>query len=239
MKLTAIVVPWLLACWFPFAQADDTLPARTDLTALSHEAERWLKAAVLSAGTDPAEQVQVQSGALDPRTRLNACRQPLAFELAPGQALRGKTSLSVRCPDTPGWRLFLPMSIRRQTAVWVARNSLMAGIPLQSGQWQREWRDIASLPASAITADTLEGYETKQPIAAGAVLSDALVSGRTIVKRGQHLTLVSSLGGVAISVTVEALAPGAAGDRITVRNPGSGRIVEAQIVSAEQAKTLP
>ncbi len=211
---------------------------REDMGALSQRAEHWLLNALKTAGDSQDADIKVQAGPLDARTQLSKCQQPLDIDFAPGQGIRAKTNLRLLCPDRPGWRLFLPMSITRRSAVWVARNSIAHGTALQNSQWQRELRDIASLPASAITSDDLSGYQTRMTIAAGAVLTQALVSGKTLVKRGQSLTLLASQGNIAITATVEALDNGAVGERIRVRNSGSGRVIEAEVISADQVRTV-
>lgn len=211
---------------------------REDMAALGQRAERWLLDTIQSTGDTQDADIKVQAGMLDARTQLSKCQRPINIDFAPGQGIRAKTNLSLLCPDRPGWRLFLPMTITRRSAVWVARNSIATGTALQSSQWQRELRDIAGLPASAITNNDLSGYQTRMTIAAGAVLTQALVSGKTLVKRGQSLTLIASQGNIAITATVEALDNGAVGERIHVRNTASGRVIEAEVVSAEQVRTV-
>lgn len=216
------------------------MPPRENMDALSQRAEQWLLAAMKTAGSDADAEtaVSVQAGRLDARTQLSKCQQAINIDFAPGQGLRAKTNLSLTCPDKPGWRLFLPMTITRRAAVWVARNSIARGSALQTAQWQREMRDVASLPASAITGADLTGYQAGMTIAAGAVLTQALVSGKTVVKRGQSLDLLASQGSIAISTRVEAQENGAIGQRIQVKNVGSGRVIEAEVINAEQAQVI-
>lgn len=212
-------------------------PQREDMNALSQRAEQWLLAALQATGSAD-ESVSIQAGQLDARTQLSKCQQPIHIDFAPGQGLRAKTNLSLLCPDKPGWRLFLPMTITRRAHVWVARNSVASGSALQTAQWQREMRDVASLPSSAITGDDLAGYQARMTIAAGAVLTQALVAGKTVVKRGQSLSLLASQGSIAISVSAEAMQNGAVGERIQVKNLNSGRVIEATVMNAEQVQAL-
>ena len=215
------------------------VPPRENMDALSQRAEHWLLTAMKTTGnTDADSDISVQAGRLDARTQLSKCQQSIRIDFAPGQGLRAKTNLSLTCPDKPGWRLFLPMTITRRASVWVARNTIARGSALQAVQWQREMRDVASLPASAITGDDLTGYQAGMAIAAGAVLTQALVAGKTVVKRGQLLDLLASQGSIAISTRVEAQENGAVGQRIQVKNVSSGRIVEAEVINAEQAQVI-
>lgn len=219
------------------------VPPREDMAAFSQRAEQWLLEAIKTAGkasssADSDVAVSVQAGRLDARTQLSKCQQAIDIDFAPGQGLRAKTNLSLTCPDTPGWRLFLPMTITRRATVWVARNSIARGSALQAAQWQREMRDVASLPASAITSADLTGYQASMTIAAGAVLTQALVSGKTVVKRGQSLDLLASQGSIAISTRVEAQENGAIGQRIQVKNVSSGRVIEAEVINAEQVQVI-
>lgn len=252
MRMPLLLLPTLLLTAMPgtSAEAASTL-ARQDLDSLRSSAEQWLTAAVHAATPDQkpdqnaigkaasgSDDLRVEAGPLDARIVLSKCRQPLLFDFAPGQGLRARTNLSIRCADTPGWRLFLPMSITRRSAVWVARNSIARGSALQAGQWQREWRDIASLPASAIREDDLSGYQAGMTIAAGAVLTQALVAGKTLVQRGQSVTLSVNQGGIVITASVEALDDGALGQRIRVRNVTSARVVEATVIDANRVQAI-
>ena len=215
------------------------VPPREDLDALRLRAEQWLLTAMKVAGHVAADaDVSVNAGRLDGRTLLSACQQSIQIDFAPGQGLRAKTNLSLTCPDKPGWRLFLPMTITRRVSVWVARNSIARGSALQAAQWQREMRDVASLPTSAITGDDLTAYQAGMTIAAGAVLTQALVAGKTVVKRGQSLDLLANQGSIAISTRVEAQENGAVGQRIQVKNLSSGRVVEAEVINAEQVQVI-
>lgn len=211
---------------------------KEDLDALAHRAESWLLEALKSAGTSADESVNVQAGMLDARLQLSKCQQPVGIDFAPGQGLRAKTNLSLSCPDKPGWRLYLPMTIMRRTSVWVARSSIASGSTLQAAQWQREMRDVASLPTSAITSNDLSGYQASMVIAAGAVLTQALVTGKTVIKRGQSLILQVNQGSIAISTRVEAVDSGAIGDRIRVKNLSSGRVIEAEVLNGEQVQAV-
>lgn len=240
--LPALLLAAMLSAPVQAAKAPELASVREDPEALRQRAAAWLLAAVQaaeaseSAASKLGSDLRIEAGPLDARTTLSKCRQPLQIDFAPGQGLRARTNLSIRCADTPGWRLFLPMSITRRAAVWVARQSIATGSGLQAGQWQREWRDVASLPASAITQDDLSGYQAGLPIAAGAVLTQALVAGKTLIPRGKALTLSVNQNGIAITASVEALDSGALGQRIRVRNASSGRIVEATVIDADHVQ---
>lgn len=212
---------------------DSTAASREDMPLLSQQAERWLLSKINPA---PSADISVQAGALDSRTQLSKCRQAVDIDFAPGQGIRARTTLSLHCPDTPGWRLYLPMSIRQRQAVWVARNSIANGTALQASQWQRETRDISNLPASVITDDNLAGYQTRMTVAAGAVLTEALVAGKTVIKRGQSVSVLAIHGSIVITASGEALTDAAIGERIQVRNRSSGRVIEAIVINAEQVQ---
>lgn len=160
------------------------------------------------------------------------------MDFAPGQSIRAKTTLSLHCPDSPGWRLYLPMTVRQRQAVWVARNNIANGSVLQAEQWQRETRDIASLPASAITRDDLAGYQTRMTVAAGAVLTEALVTAKTVVRRGQIISVLATQGSIVITASAEALHNAAIGERIQVKNRSSGRVIDAVVINAEQVQAV-
>lgn len=240
-SLSACLLAVLLSLAWPVMAASTPVnddAAREDLQALSRQAERWLLDQAITTRLAASADISVQAGALDARTQLSKCRQVIAIDFAPGQGIRAKTTLSLHCPDRPGWRLYLPMTVRQRQAVWVARNSMANGSVLQTAQWQRETRDIASLPASVITDDDLTGYQTRMTVAAGAVLTEALVTARKIIRRGQSVSVLATQGSIAITASAEALNDAAMGEHLQVRNRSSGRVIEAVVINAEQVQAV-
>jgi flagella basal body P-ring formation protein FlgA len=61
------------------------------------------------------------------------------------------------------------------------------------------------------------------------VLTPSLVKVDPVVQRGEHVTAVATGGGVSIQVGAVALAAGAAGQRIRLKNLSSGKEIEGVV----------
>jgi flagella basal body P-ring formation protein FlgA len=217
-----------LTAFLPGQNVNAASASVQNVAALRLQAEQWLLAQMAHSGEEPA---MVRAGELDPRVKLAACTQPLSFNIAPGQNSQQKVHVAVSCNDKPGWRLFLPMSLSRQQWVWVANRTIMAATPFNAAHWQRQRRDVASLPCAAFDKDTLTAYEAKMTLASGTVLCENVLRAKTIVERGRSLTLTADQGSIQIRAIVEALDNGGIGQRIRVKNNSTGRIIDAVIIS--------
>ena len=77
--------------------------------------------------------------------------------------------------------------------------------------------------------DMVIGKQAKRFIQAGTVLTPAMIAEPIIVKRGDTVPIVASLGGLSVTSSGEALASAAAGDVIRLKNGRSGRTVEGRV----------
>src|SRR5690606_26074572 len=90
-------------------------------------------AAVAALGAGDAQSAEA---VLAPSLRLARCSQPL-------QAVAtGPTTAQVRCDDTPGWRLYVPVRVRREAEVVVLRTPAASGVPITADQLVVQTRDI-------------------------------------------------------------------------------------------------
>jgi flagella basal body P-ring formation protein FlgA len=69
----------------------------------------------------------------------------------------------------------------------------------------------------------------RQPVAEGAVILPGQLVQPRAVRRGQRVVIEAVRGAMQVNGSGEALADGMPGERIKVRNVGSGRVVEATV----------
>ena len=87
--------------------------------------------------------------------------------------------------------------------------------------------------------DALARNTLIRPLAAGAVLTmDALVPD-FIVKQGEAVTLLASVGGIEVRAPGRALSDGRDGARIKVQNLGSLRVVEGVVDTTHVIHVTP
>ncbi|MDZ4296756.1 MAG: flagellar basal body P-ring formation chaperone FlgA [Moraxellaceae bacterium] len=178
--------------------------------------------------------VEIRSRALDPRTRLADCDQPLDTYLPHHSRIRANTTVAVRCQGQVNWQIFVPVNTQVYAPVLVAKHAIARGQVLQADHVVTERRDIAALPHGYLShIDNAKPQRLRFAVAMGAVISPSTLEPDAAISRGQQVRLVNTRGHFNISMTGIALKEGAIGSRIQVRNNSSGRIIEGIVTSAE------
>lgn len=178
---------------------------------------------------DEAVTVEISVGRLDGRLRLPACTLPLETELPPGVRPLGAVAVGVRC-TAPGWSLFVPARISVSRPVVVLAASRPRGAMLSAADLALEPRDLSTLPGGYLTdVDELVGMTLRRPVQARTVLLPGHAAAPELVRRGERVTLRASGSAIAVQVEGEALAGGALGERVRVRNLATRRVVEGTV----------
>ncbi len=169
---------------------------------------------------------------LDSRLRLPAC--PVAPETfaPPGNGASALASVGVRCPEAPGWSLYVPVEVEVLVDVVVLAGPAATGQTLSASNLRLEPANVARLGAGYLTriADA-EGQVLKRPVRPGTVLTAALLARPTLVRRGQRVELLAGGSALAVRTEGEALSDAAEGDRVRVRNLRSRTIVEGVVAA--------
>ncbi|MGV8958932.1 MAG: flagellar basal body P-ring formation chaperone FlgA [Stenotrophomonas sp.] len=173
----------------------------------------------LDAGTEA-------EATLDAGLRLPAC--PVALEAR----ATANTTVEVSCPQAGGWRLFVPVKIRREQAVLVLNRGLAAGEILASADIGTVKRDTARI-AGAVLTDPQQaiGRVARRTLGAGSLLSATDLVSPRLVRRGDNVSLVSRRGGVEVRVAGRALGDAGENDRVSVENLSSRRVVQGVVAA--------
>lgn len=176
----------------------------------------------------------IEVSRLDGRSRLPRCNQALRSFLPTGARIRHRTTVGIQCPDNPGWKVYLPVTVTAFASVLVATRPLPPGTVVQRSDVQTVKRDIASLGYGYIgRLDENRGYRTTRSVSQGAVLTPVMVEDAVMIRRGQKVTLLAKSGPVSVSMAGIATSEGSLGKRISVKNITSGRELEGIVRSAE------
>ncbi|MDO5610002.1 MAG: flagellar basal body P-ring formation chaperone FlgA [Pseudomonadota bacterium] len=180
-------------------------------------AEHIRQVAVAATGADPA----MVEARIDPRVRMAVCRQPLVG------AVMSARMVSVRCPDTPGWRLFVPVSVRRVSEVAVLAREVEAGQPIAAEDMRIERREShASQPAQ--DAGTMVGGVAQRRLPAGAALNEGDLASGPPLKRGDPVVLVSRFAGAEIRMEGRAMGAAAQDGVVAVENVATRKIIRGR-----------
>ena len=179
LRLTTALIGGLTAC---AVMAADFQPVDT------------IKAAALGALPVGAD----AEATLDPALRLPRCGAALVARV------QGSNSVEVGCPD--GWRLFVPVRVRRSQTVLVLSRGGATGETLTADAFVPETRDASRIVGAAV-ADPAQavGRVARRTLSAGAVLSATDLVAQRLIRRGDNVALVSRRGGVEVRVVGKAL----------------------------------
>ena len=203
LRLTTALIGGLTAC---AVMAADFQPVDT------------IKAAALGALPVGAD----AEATLDPALRLPRCGAALVARV------QGSNSVEVGCPD--GWRLFVPVRVRRSQTVLVLSRGLAPGETITADAFMPETRDASRIVGAAV-ADPAQaiGRVARRTLSAGAVLSATDLVAQRLIRRGDNVALVSRRGGVEVRVVGKALGDAGESERVTVENLSSRRVVQGVV----------
>ena len=203
LRLTTALIGGLTAC---AVMAADFQPVDT------------IKAAALGALPVGAD----ADATLDPALRLPRCGAALVARV------QGSNSVEVACPD--GWRLFVPVRVRRSQTVLVLSRGIAPGETITADAFVPETRDASRIVGAAV-ADPAQavGRVARRTLSAGAVLSATDLVAQRLIRRGDNVALLSRRGGVEVRVVGKALGDAGESERVTVENLSSRRVVQGVV----------
>lgn len=205
--LAALAWPWLL-------------PAAEPAPMQSLDAIR--SAALAAVGGEGA----TGEARLDSRLRLVACSQPLDAVASSARMVQ------VRCPDAPGWKLYVPVTVRREADVVVVSGPVRAGVPIDASQLSVQRRDVGAAAGPVFTDPSqLAGRVPTRSMGQGAVPTEGDLQQGQPLKRGDPVVLVSRTGGIEVRMPGTALGAAQVGDRVAVQNTASGKVVRGRLTS--------
>ena len=163
--------------------------------------------------------------AVDSNLRMPACAQPLAATVA------GPASVAVRCADTPGWQLYVPVRVRREADVVVLAKPVRGDEPIGPEHLAVQRRELGAGTGPVVTDPAaVVGKRLRRAMPAGAMLAADDVGGEDALRRGDPVTLVSRAGGMEVRMGGRAMGVGKVGSTISVENTASRRIIRGRVV---------
>jgi flagella basal body P-ring formation protein FlgA len=218
----------IVAC----ALATPALANVQDLASVQTAAEEFIRAGL----TDSAKHY-VTAARLDSRLRLQACDKPLQAFAPSAISSAGKATVGVRCDGANAWTLFVPVSVEVEVPVLVLRRALARRSPVAASDVEPQMRRLPGSAANFITdVASLRGHRLKRAMPEGAPLTIDALAPDVLVRRGQQVTLLASVGTVEIRAQGQALNDAGASDRVRVQNVTSLKVVEGVVESANTVR---
>jgi len=199
-----------------------------------------LPGVLLAAAIEPVEAIRAEvldvvggeaELTLDPALKMPRCGAAL-------QARRhGNGSVEVNCPRASGWRLYVPVRLRRQQPVLVLARALSAGETISADMLVQDTRDTARIIGAPLTdPSSAIGQSTRRALTAGSILTAAHLRAPEAVHRGDPVTLISRQGGIEVRMAGRALMAGGLGERISAENLSSRRRVQGVVMADGKIK---
>lgn len=190
------------------------------IAAADFQSVESIKAAALGSLTPGTE----AEATLDPALRLPRCQEALSARV------NGSHSVEVSCPQAAGWRLFVPVRVRRSQTVLVLSRGIGAGQPITADAFVAEIRDASRIVGAAI-ADPAQavGQVARRTLSAGTVLSTGDLVAPRLIRRGDNVSLVSRRGGLEVRMAGKALGDAGENERVMVENLSSRRVIQGVV----------
>jgi flagella basal body P-ring formation protein FlgA len=222
----------LRCAWFPTlcllpttALAQWQAPEAIQKVATSHLAEQL-------AATGEGK-VHVSAEALDPRLRLAGCKTSPTGLLPAGTRMGERMTVGVRCAD-PRWTVYVPVRVATELPVLVLRRALDRNSPVAEADVERTTRKVPGLSSFYLdSVEQLVGRRLRRESMPGTALTVDLLVEEVLIRHGQRVTLIASLGGLEVRAQGEALTDAGPTGRVRVLNLTSRKIVEGQAVSRD------
>ncbi len=212
----------LIACalWSSIASARYEDPERLKQAVQQH---------ILGGGADTYTTVSTPT--LDRPLTLPYCENtPETFD-PPGSRSSSRRTVGVRCPG--GWTLYVPTRITMLVEMVQLVRPIGPGQALSAEDLTIVRHPVSSMPLGYIGGiEQAIGQISRQPLAEGTMLRPTHLRAGNAVTRGQDIRVVVERAGLHIESSGSALADGAIGAWVKVKNSHSGRIVEGRVESA-------
>lgn len=175
---------------------------------------------------------QLTQSQLDPRLQLAACEQPLDVFVQSGAIKPGRNTVGVRCNGVNGWTVYNTVLVKSFVRVLVYTQSLNRNDKINPEALAIETRDVSLLQPGYITdPGSLIDKLATRPIPAGSVIYSAYVAEPRLVKRGERVNIQSGAPGLIITSAGVAMMDGAKGQKISVKNISSNRVVQGTVMN--------
>jgi len=184
---------------------------------------------------------QFDASALDPRLRLAQCPTTLeAFAPPTANASAARVTVGVRCSAGAQWTVYVPVAVSSNVKVLILKGAIQRGAHIGADDVTLEERHLPGLASEAVSSlDALAGRHARGSLPSGTALTLDMLASDALIKRGQRVTLIASLGGIEVRAAGEALSEAGSTGRVKVQNLSSMRIVEGVAESADQVRVSP
>lgn len=194
--------------------------------------EQLIKQSVTNYFTsEKAQKIEVLVNKIDPRIRINPCKQALAVNL-PEQNNARNLNVKVFCSDSTPWHLYVPVRVSVMLPVVVAKFKMDKDTVLDSNNLDIKYIDQYKLRGQPVSSiEEVIGARTKRSLMTGKFISKKSLC---FVCKGDPVTIIAQSNDFAIKTNGTAMQDGAIGEKIRIKNNRSGRVINGQVNAINQ-----
>jgi flagellar basal body P-ring formation protein FlgA len=190
-----------------------------------------------SALLNDAQEYTVEVGQLDSRLQVADCDQPLQA-VVHGQWPSAQPMVKVSCNGSATWSMYVPVTVSVFHMVATAAATVERGQVINGSAIALQKQNIMATHGRYFrTVEEAAGQIAKRHLAPGELLGAHNLDMPKAIKRGDEVVISASSGPIAVKMPAVAMSDGRVGQRISVRNSASQRIIQATVIAPGQVAT--
>nr|WP_191622448.1 flagellar basal body P-ring formation chaperone FlgA [Pseudomonas fluorescens] len=208
------------------------MPAQIDQAVQQHFSQRLAQQAEREGWQ--GMRFTLKSVVLPDDTPTQPCAQALQVRDEDGRASAlTRQRLTVHCPDAPGWKLVVTTQANVYVQAVVTTQVLERGQTITPAMLERQEVNLVKQRREVIAAvEDVAGLSAKRRIRAQQVLSNDMLVSPWLVRRGDKVKVTARHGEIQAAIEGVAMEDGQLGAVVRVRNPGSGKVIDAKVMGA-------
>jgi flagellar basal body P-ring formation protein FlgA len=191
-----------------------------------------------SAPANPARvEIFATAGELDSRLRFPKCAGALQAFTLNQPAIASRNTVGVRCSSGSDWTVYLQVSVESMMDALVLKRPISRDDQLTPSDVEIQRRRVPGFGGQYLSqVAQLSDYKVKRSVPAGTVVSTDILHRNAVIRRGQQVTLITTLAGIDVRANGIALADAGNADRIRVQNTSSLKIVEGRVETSNTVR---
>ncbi len=233
-KRSNLLALWLLS--WPLL-AEPTALTRQLEALLQEDASQALHTYLQQQGW-PAPEAEYQVWISPAVTHLPDCSQPIRLQ-AGGQYRQpwGRRPYLAECVD-PTWQIRARVEVTLMLPVWVTAQELPRGHVIRPGDLIEKSLEVSRLQRSFVpTSESLVGRKSNRNLRMGQLISELDLQKAWAIREGEGVLIRAGQDGFSATTRGRALANGAIGDGIRVKNLSSGKEIQAWVIDKGEVET--
>lgn len=172
-------------------------------------------------------------GNIDPYHKLKSCSEQPTLSINRSPLIQNRVTTEIKCADAKPWRLFVSSEFNLFKQAVIASTNIRRGQVISADNLSLKETIINKSHYSLYNdLGDVVGMIAKRSIRAESSIQPGHLSPPKLIKRGDNVVIVASNDAISVRMNGTALADGALGQQIPVRNIQSKRVVKARVSEA-------